>query len=422
MENLEIKENNIEKKNRTLMNKVLVFGFIVLMLIASFWLGVQRGKKDVLENSPKDLPLGQTTVLNKDGEMNNLDFSLFWRVWDILKSKYVDSDKLDAQKIFYGSIKGMLQATGDPYTSFFDPEENKKFNEDITGSFEGIGAEIGIRGGVLTIIAPLEGTPAEKAGLRPGDKIIKIGEKNTTEITIDEAVDMLHGKKGTEIKIEIYREGEKDTKEISIIRDVINVKSVNFEDKGNDVAYIKISRFGESTFSEFGQALKNIKEKKSKILILDLRNNPGGYLETSVEIGSKMLPKGSVVVIEEDKGGKKEELKAIGGDELSQIKTIVLINEGSASASEILAGSLRENRENVTLVGKKSYGKGSVQELVSLSQGTAMKVTVAKWLTPKGNQINEKGISPDVEVELTNDDYDNNRDPQLGKALEIANQ
>lgn len=404
------------------MKKFWVFGFVVFLLILSFWLGVQKGEKSVLKNSQEEISLEQANVIKKDGKIDDIDFSLFWRVWDILKSKYVDSDKLDARKIFYGSIKGMLQATDDPYTGFFDPEENKKFNEDITGSFEGIGAEIGIRNGVLTIIAPLEGTPAEKAGLRSGDKIIKIGDKNTSDITIDQAVDMLHGKKGTEVKIEIYREGEKDTKEVSIIRDVINVKSVNFEEKKNDVAYVRISRFGDGTFKEFGQALSKIREMKPKSLILDLRNNPGGYLETSVEVGSKMLSKGSVVVIEEDKEGKKEELRAIGGDELSQIKTVILINEGSASASEILAGALRENRENVTLIGKKSYGKGSVQELVSLPQGTAMKVTVAKWLTPKGNQINEKGISPDVEVELTNDDYENNRDPQLDKALEIANQ
>lgn len=413
---------NMEKKNRKLMNKVLVFGFIVIFSVFSFWIGFQSGQKDTLENPKGEISIEDAIILNKDKKIETIDFSLFWRVWDILKNKYVDAQKLDAQKLFYGAIKGMLSATGDPYTSFFDPEENKKFNEDITGSFEGIGAEIGMKNAVLTVIAPLESSPAEKAGLRAGDKIIKIEGKSTAEITIDEAVDMLHGKKGTEVKVEIYREGEKDTKEIVIIRDVINVKSVKFEEKEEGIAYVKISRFGENTFKEFGQAMTNIREKKSKGIILDLRNDPGGYLETAVEIGSKMLPKGNVVVIEEDKEGKRKELRAVGGDEFSGVKTVVLINEGSASASEILAGALRENRENVTLVGKQSYGKGSVQELVNLSQGTAMKVTVAKWLTPKGNQINEKGISPDVEVELTTDDYNSNKDPQLDKAIEILKQ
>ena len=403
------------------MNRFLIIGFIVLFSIASFWIGLQRGKSESA-SSAKIMPLENTLIINKNSSADTLDFSLFWKVWDILKEKYVDSSKLDVQKLFYGAIKGMLAATGDPYTSFFNPEENKKFNEDITGSFEGIGAEVGIKGGVLTIIAPLEGDPAEKAGLRAGDKVIKIGDKNTSDMSIDEAVDMLHGKRGTEVKITIFREGEQDSREISIIRGVINVKSVKFEEKDGSIAYLKISRFGESTFKEFGAALKQINKQETKGIVLDLRNDPGGYLETAVEVGSKMLPKGSVVVIEENGDGKQNKLLARGGDEFSGIKTVVLINEGSASASEILAGALRENRDNVTLVGKKSYGKGSVQEFLSLSNGTAMKVTVAKWLTPKGNQINEKGISPDAEVDLTADDYNNNRDPQLDKAMEIVKQ
>jgi len=417
-------ENNqiidVEKKNRKLMNRVLVVGFIVIFSVASFWFGLQRGKNESLKAEKTVMPLENTLIINRDRKIETLDFALFWKVWDVLKEKYVDSSKLDAQKLFYGAIKGMLAATGDPYTNFFDPEENKKFNEDITGSFEGIGAEIGIKGGVLTVIAPLEGTPAEKAGLRAGDKIVKIGDKNTADLTIDGAVDLLHGKKGTEVKMTIFREGEQDTQEITIIRDVINVKSVKFEEKEGEIAYIKISRFGETTFKEFGEALTQTKNNNSKGIIVDLRNDPGGYLETAVEIGSKMLPKGNIVVMEEDRNGKRNNLLAKGGDELSEIKTVVLINEGSASASEILAGALRENRDNVTLVGKKSYGKGSVQELVKLTQGTSMKVTIAHWLTPKGNQINEKGIDPDVKIEFTNDDYNNNKDPQLDKALEIV--
>lgn len=420
-ENIEAQQNtNNEKKNRKLMNKVFIIGFIVLFSAVSFWVGLQRGKKEGSASLPQQIPLENALIINKDKKIDLIDFSLFWKVWDTLKEKYVDSSKLDAQKLFYGAIKGMLAATGDPYTNFFEPEENKKFNEDITGSFEGIGAEIGMRGGVLTIIAPLEGAPAEKAGLRAGDKIIKIEDKNTADMSIDEAVDMLHGEKGTEVKITIFREGEQDTREITIIRDVISVKSVKFEEREGNIAYLKISRFGEGTFKEFGEALKGINKQEAKGIVLDLRNNPGGYLETAVEIGSKMLPKGNTVVIEESGDGKQKKLLARGGDEFSEFKTVVLINEGSASASEILAGALRENRDNVTLVGKKSYGKGSVQEFLNLPEGTAMKVTVAKWLTPKGNQINEKGISPDVEVQMTNEDYEKNLDPQLDKAMEIV--
>ena len=413
---------NAEKNNRRIFNKILVIGFIILFSIAGFWFGLQKGRNENLNAEKQVMPLDNTLIINKDRKINTLDFSLFWKVWDILKEKYVDSSKLDAQKLFYGAIKGMLSATGDPYTNFFDPEENKKFNEDIKGSFEGIGAEIGVKGGVLTIIAPLEGTPAEKSGLRAGDKIIKIEDKNTSDMTIDQAVDMLHGKRGTDVKITIFREGEQDTREITMTRDVINVKSVKFEEKDGNIAYIKISRFGDNTFKEFADALNQTKNNNSKGIIVDLRNDPGGYLETAVEIGSKMLPKGNIVVMEEDRDGNRKKLLAKGGDEFSSVKTVVLINEGSASASEILAGALRENRDNVTLVGKKSYGKGSVQELVNLTGGTSMKVTVAKWLTPKGNQINEKGINPDVEVDITADDYNNNKDPQLDKALEIVKQ
>lgn len=196
-ENALVTQNNIdEKKNRKLMNKILAIGLVVLLSVASFWFGLQKGKKEGSASSPDRMLLENTLIINKDRKIETLDFSLFWKTWDILKEKYVDSSKLDAQKLFYGAIKGMLAATGDPYTSFFDPEENKKFNEDITGSFEGIGAEIGIKGGILTIIAPLEGAPAEKAGLRSGDKIIKIGDENTSDMSIDGAVDLLHGKKG----------------------------------------------------------------------------------------------------------------------------------------------------------------------------------------------------------------------------------
>ena len=188
---------DVEKKNRKIMNKALIAGFIILFSVTSFWFGLQRGKSEKVSTQNSNMPLENTLIINKDRKIDSLDFSLFWKVWDILTEKHVNSSNLDAYKLFYGAIKGMLAATGDPYTNFFDPEENKKFNEDITGSFEGIGAEIGIKGGVLTVIAPLEGTPAEKSGLRSGDKIVKIEDKNTSDLTIDGAVDLLHGKKGT---------------------------------------------------------------------------------------------------------------------------------------------------------------------------------------------------------------------------------
>jgi carboxyl-terminal processing protease len=418
-ETINTNEKITEKKNRKLFFRFVFLSTIFILLILSYQKGFENGKKNT-SFQEESFPIGQTTVINKEGsEKYSIDFSLFWRTWDLLKEKYVDSNQLDSKKLFYGAIKGMLSATGDPYTTFFDPEENNKFNEDITGSFEGLGVEIGMKNNILTIIAPLEGTPAEKAGLRAGDKVLKIADKITSDITIDEAVNLMRGPKGTEVKLTILRDGQEETQDITVKRDVINVKSIKYENKDGNIAYIKVSTFGDNTLREFNGALNNISTQKPKGVILDLRNDPGGYLDTAVDIASRMLPKGKVVVIEESQDKKQKIISSRGGDLLSGIKTVVLINEGSASASEILAGALKENRDNVTLVGKKSFGKGSVQELINLPGNTAAKITVAKWLTPKGNQINEKGISPDVEIDLSLDDFQNNRDPQLDKALEL---
>lgn len=423
LENLETQKTVAlwRKKIINLFKPTYVNGAVfILMLALSFWFGYQRGEKNVQIASNNPIRIGEVILENKNNSTDNtIDFSLFWNTWDLLRKKYVDSDKLDARKLVYGAIKGMLAATGDPYTTFFDPEENKKFGEDISGSFEGIGAELGVKNGILTVIAPLQGTPSDQAGLRAGDKIIKIDGKAAGEMSVEDAVSHIRGPKNTAVVLTIFREGSKDTQEISITRNVINVKSVKLSFKENGIANLEITKFGDDTDANFTQAINKVVASKSKGLIIDLRNNPGGYLETAVTIASKLLPKDKIVVMEESSSQKREKMYTRGGDVASGIETVVLINEGSASASEILAGALRENRENVTLMGKKSFGKGSVQEFIKTAQGTAAKITVAHWLTPNGNQINELGIKPDVEVELTGDDYTNNRDPQMDKAIEI---
>ncbi len=401
--------------------RAFVFFLILFLLGSAFWSGYERGKSvgGNTSQSTEALAPEDAIIINKQSGDNTIDFSLFWKVWEILKDKYVDKSKLDARELFYGAIDGMLAATGDPYTTFFSPKENKEFNEDISGTFEGIGAEMGVKDNILTIIAPLEGAPAEKFGLLANDKIIKIDDVATSSLSLEEAVNKIRGPKGTDVKLTIFRSGEEDTRDISVKRDVILVKSVRFEMKDNSTAYIRVSRFGDDTEKEFNAAVAQTLNKKAQKLVIDLRNNPGGFLETAIEMGSSMLPLGKIVVIEEDGKGNHKEMKTRGGDVLSKIPTVILINEGSASASEILAGALRENRDNVTLVGKKSFGKGSVQELIAVNKETAVKITVARWLTPTGKQINTVGISPDVEVGLTSDDRDNKRDPQLDKALEI---
>lgn len=409
------------ERGQKIFRRAFLTFFVLFLLGTAYWVGFERGAGTNTENkAPSDiLAPGDAIILNKINKEKSIDFELFWKVWDLLIDKYVDGEKLDAHTLFYGAIKGMLAATGDPYTTFFDPEENKSFQEDISGTFEGIGAEMGVKNDIITIIAPLEGMPAEKAGIMAGDKLVKINDESTATMTLEEAVGKIRGAKGTEVTMTLFRNGEEEYRTITVKRDTILVKSVRFEMKENAIAYIRINRFGDDTKREFQSAVKQTLASKPKGLIIDLRNNPGGFLETSVDIASLMIPKDSVVVIEEDGAGKREMLKARGGDVLSGTKTVVLINEGSASASEILAGALKDNRDNITLVGKKSYGKGSVQELIPIDKETSVKITVARWLTPAGEQINNVGIAPDIEVGLTADDVNNKRDPQLDKALDI---
>lgn len=418
-EQQELQQQTKEAKgSRLIIKRYIQIVVLLLALAGAFFVGFEKGQSANSAYSAKPIPLPNVIIKNDTtGSDNQLDFSLFWNVWNLLKSKYVDSSSLDARTLFYGAIKGMLAATGDPYTTFFDPDENKQFNQEITGSFDGIGAELGVKNGVLTVIAPLDGTPAQKAGIRAGDKIAKINGKSTQDLSIEDAVTMIQGPKGTTVTLTILHTGDNATQDIVVTRDTINVASVSLNFKPGNIAYIKISRFGDDTSKGFSDAITKAVAQHAKGLVVDLRDDPGGYLNSAIDVASKLLPSNKVVVIEQDSQKNQQKMYTEGGDVASGLPTVVLINEGSASASEILAGALRENRDNVTLVGEKSFGKGSVQEFINLPQGTAAKITVARWLTPNGEQINQVGISPDVTVDLTNDDYNNNRDPQLDQAL-----
>lgn len=410
------KKSSDSRSNSKVLNYYLKLVAVFIILSLTFWIGFEKG-----QGRSRDFQGPENRFIEKlDSEHEEPDdFSLYWKVWDLLYEKYVDAEEITSRELLYSSIKGMLWATEDPYTIFLDPEENREFSEDIEGKFEGIGAEMGVKQGVLTVVAPLRDSPAERSGLRAGDKVLKIDGESTIDMSINEAVGKIRGEKGTEVKLTIFRNDENnDTMEVSVIRDVIKVESVTFEIKEGNIAYFNIVRFGDDTARDFRNLIRKI-PSDSEAIILDLRNNPGGYLDASVDMASLMLPRGKTVVIEEDK--KRNQIKTFskGGDKLSGMKTVILINEGSASASEILAGALRDNRDNVTIVGKQSFGKGSVQELIDLEGGSSVKITIAKWLTPNGEQINDKGISPDIEVDLSDEDYENDRDPQLDKAIEL---
>ena len=349
----------------------------------------------------------------------NTDFSLFWQAWKVLGEKFVDPQKLDVQKMIYGAISGMVKSLGDPYTIFLNPEEAQKFIDDVKGSFEGVGMEIGIKKEQLQVIAPLEGTPAQKAGLRSGDKILKINDTSTTDLTVDEAVNLIRGPKGTEVTLTIFRDGWEKTKEIKIVRDIILVPSLKWELKDENIAYLQIYQFSEKASFDFRLAAIEILNSPAKKIIIDLRDNPGGYLEVAQDIAGWFLDRGKVVVIEDfGEGREKQKYKSQGPSRFLDYPVVILINQGSASGSEILAGALRDNR-GIKLIGEKSFGKGSVQDLTDLSDGSNLKITIAKWLTPKGETISDKGLEPDIKVEMTEKDYEAEKDPQLDKAIEI---
>ncbi len=321
--------------------------------------------------------------------------------------------------MFYGSLRGLTNSLNDPYTIFLDPKETKEFYDDLSGSFEGIGAEVGLRDEIITIIAPLKGMPAEKAGLRSGDKVYAIDGEATMGMTINEAVRKIKGTKDTEVILTILRQDEDKPIDISIIRGLIVIKSLEWEVLENDILLLSISNFHDDTLGLFNQAIMEMKRLNINKIILDLRNNPGGYLETAIDITSEWVKEGPVV-IEQLMANQRREHFTTRTARLNGVETIVLLNQGSASASEIVAGALRDYKL-ATLLGEQSFGKASVQDLKKLSDGSALKISIAKWLTPEGDYIHEKGISPDIIVEFTKEDFENNRDPQLQKAIELLN-
>lgn len=398
--------------------KYVHLAIVVVAIAAAFSAGFISG-------SIEKLPRPVQGVINQEfGQPKEFDFSLFWKTWNELHNKFVDQNNLKEDKLLYGAISGMVKGAGDPYTVFFPPVETKSFKQDVGGSFGGIGAEIGKRNGFLVIIAPLEDTPAQRAGLMAGDKILKINGEPTDDITVEEAVTKIRGEVGTKVTLSILRgnDGTK-AKDITIERAVIKIPITKLEAlKDNKIAHLSFYSFASTAPFEFQQAATKILATTGyKGIILDLRNNPGGFLEVSVDIAGWFLNSGDLVAIEQFgkmENNNKTEFRTNGLGALKNYPIVVLVNQGTASAAEILAGALRDNR-SVKLVGEKTFGKGSVQELVNMPGGSSLKVTVAKWLTPKGISISEQGLEPDYKVAIAEDDSVKNKDPQLDKAVEI---
>lgn len=370
-----------------------------------------------------------TGVTNQDGSKTDaVDFSLFWQVWDKLHEQFVDKDKLDAQKLVYGAITGMVAAAGDPYTVFFEPVDSKKFQEEVSGAFSGVGMEIGKRNNVITVITPIKDSPAMRGGVKTGDVVVKIDGVATDTMSVDEAVSHIRGTKGTTVKLTLARAGMSDLIELSLVRDTIRVPALDWKMLDNKIAYIQLYEFNGNLDDDFSAAAKQITEAGAQRIILDLRNNPGGLLDSAVNVAGWMLKSGSLVVQERYSTGQTDQLRANGNARLAGLPTVVLINGGSASAAEILAGALHDDR-SIGLVGEKSFGKGSVQQLVDFFNGSSLKVTVAKWLTPNGVSISDTGIAPTDSVTMDPKDFAAKgweigtvgKDPQLDKALVDVN-
>jgi len=362
-----------------------------------------------------------TSVVNKNPTFETTaDFDAFWKAWNVLKEKSIYSDKITDQDRVWGAVAGLAAASGDPYTTFFNPKENKQFKEEIKGSFSGIGAEVGMKDKILMIIAPLKNAPAWKAGIKKGDKILKIDDTSTTDLSIDAAIGLMRGEKGTSVTLTILHEGENETRKITIVRDIIEIPTIETETVGDDIFVIKFYSFSENSDKLFANALNEFAKSGHNKLILDLRGNPGGYLNIAVNIASWFIDEGKVIVSEDFGEGRKAQVYRSHGPRIfnDKLKFAVLVDGGSASASEILAGALKEHKI-ATLVGEKTFGKGSVQELVDITPETSLKVTVAKWLTPNGTSISAQGLEPDVKVPFTIKDFEAKRDPQMDKAVEI---
>lgn len=395
------------------MNKKLFFSIIGAAVLSAgfFYLGFVRGTL-----YPKEIIV--QGIDNFEEDEVNVDFGIFWQAWEKIKQDYINGDSVGDQDLVYGAVAGMVDALKDPNTVFFPPEDAKKFEEDVSGSFGGIGAEIGIRNEQLVIVAPLKDSPAERVGLNSKDKILLVDKTPTSGLEINEAVKIIRGEVGTKVTLTILRNGWEEPKEFIITREIIKVPTLDWEITDDKIAHFKLYSFNENANVLFYQSAVKTLVNNSRGMILDLRNNPGGYLEVAVDLAGWFVDRGTLVVTERFGSGEETAFRARGNGALKDFPVVVLVNQGSASASEILAGVLRDQR-SVKLVGEKTFGKGSVQEVFPLQDDSSLKVTIAHWVLPSGQIIEKTGLTPDFEVKLTDEDKEADRDPQLKKAIEI---
>lgn len=382
----------------------LAFVLISLTFFAGAWIGyTERPYIDRI-----------TTLVYKEGAGDapkpaEVDFAPFWKAWHILEEKYVKEEELNREDLVWGAISGMVKAVGDPYTVFFPPKDNEYFESEIKGEFEGIGAEIAIKKDILTIISPLEGSPAKAAGLKAGDRVLNIDDTSTADITLEEAVRLIRGPKGTNVTLTVIRSGEEEKRKITITRNTIVIPVLEMEKLEDGIFRINLFSFSGKAPYEFQKAVREMLLSNSDKLILDLRGNPGGFFDAAVAIASWFLPEGEIVAREEFRDQEPIIYRSRGHDVLKNIPVVILIDKGSASASEILAGALQEHGV-ATLIGEKTFGKGSVQELETITNNTSLKLTIARWLTPNGRSISKDGLEPDIVIDKESEEVENGED------------
>ncbi|TSC69540.1 MAG: Carboxy-terminal-processing protease [Parcubacteria group bacterium Gr01-1014_56] len=393
---------------------------VLALVVSAFGVGLYTG---VAERISETVSAQSITYITSDKAPTGIDEGQLWRVWHLLEQQYIpthsSSTMPTAEERLYGAIAGLTDSYGDPYTVFLPPADAKVFQEDISGAFGGVGMELGLKEGVIVVVAPLKDSPAEKAGVRSGDQVLAVDGKPTQGMTVDAAVKLIRGKQGTTVKLTFGRTGEPKPLEISIVRDIISIPVLKSYSTQDGIFVIELYSFSANSTELFRKALREYFESGNTKMILDLRGNPGGYLEAAVEMASFFLPVGEVVVSEDFKGKQPaNEHRSVGYNvfQNKKLSMAILIDQGSASASEILAGALQQHGV-AKLVGARTFGKGSVQQLIDIGGGAQIKITIARWLTPNGNSISEGGLTPDIKVDRTIEDVKAGKDPQKSAAV-----
>ncbi|MBI2414797.1 PDZ domain-containing protein [candidate division WWE3 bacterium] len=395
-----------------------IYATSLLLILSAFFGGWWFGKAGYLFEIRRNPP--ELKVINRSPSSQTIDFDLFWKVWTMLQSDYLERP-VDGKKMLYGAIEGMVKSLGDPYTSYLSPEINDSVNNALNGTYEGIGAELGIKDGQLIVVAPIDGSPAKAAGIQSGDKILKIDDIITVGLGVSEAVGKIRGSAGTMVALTIQRNNE-EPYVVNIKRGKIVIASVTWEKKAESIAYIRLSRFGADTNDEWDKAVAKINVEMRNLdgVVLDMRGNPGGYMMSAVYIAGEFF-KDKVVMYQEAATGEQTALDTKRVGIFHGVPVIVLLDRGSASAAEILGAALRENID-APVVGEKSFGKGTIQDAKDFEDGSGIHITIAKWLTPKKQWVHKNGIDPDISIERTTEDMKNNVDKQLEKAIELIKQ